>query len=145
MWAGNVTCAPVTDQLTPRIPPPINDVNRAFWTGGAQGELLILRCDACDEWIHPPVASCPNCDGPLRPAPVSGDATVYTFTVARHPFHPDVPVPYVVAIVELVEQAGLKFTTNIVGCDVDDVEIGKPVHVTFEPAGDAWVPVFRPR
>jgi len=76
---------------------------------------------------------------------VSGKGTVFTFTVNRHAFNPTVPVPYVIAIVELVEQADLRFMTNIVDCDVDTVHIGMPVEVTFEPAGDAaWAPVFRP-
>ena len=76
---------------------------------------------------------------------MSGEGTVFTFTINRHPFNPSVPVPYVIAIVELVEQSGLRFTTNIIGCDVDDVHLGMEVTVAFEPAGEAWAPVFRPR
>ena len=75
---------------------------------------------------------------------MSGRGTVFTYTVNYHPFNPAVPPPYVIAIVELVEQVGLRFTTNIVDCPVDDVYIGMAVEVTFEQAGDAWVPVFRP-
>jgi hypothetical protein len=75
---------------------------------------------------------------------VSGRGTVFTYTVNYHPFNPAVPPPYVIAIVELVEQVGLRFTTNIVDCAVDEVSIGMAVEVTFEQAGDAWVPVFRP-
>lgn len=126
----------------PRIPPPINDVTRAFWTGGADGEIRIQFCDACDRWIHPPESECPSCSGTLTAKPVSGNGTIFTFTINRHQYHPDVPPPYVVAIVELVEQPGLRFTTNIVNCDVDAVEIGQSVHVVFEQAGDGWVPVF---
>jgi uncharacterized OB-fold protein len=69
---------------------------------------------------------------------------VFTFTINRQPYNPDVEVPYVIAIVELVEQTGLRFTTNIVGCSPEDVSIGMPVAVTFEPAGEAWAPVFAP-
>lgn len=134
------------DAPAPRIPPPITGANRAFWTGGASGQLLIQWCTGCARWVHPPVEACPACGGALAPRPVSGDGTVFTFTVNRHPFNPSVPVPYVIAIVELVEQPGLRFTTNLVGCAVDDVHVGMPVEVTFEPAGDeAWAPVFRPR
>jgi hypothetical protein len=76
---------------------------------------------------------------------VSGRGTVFTFTVNRHAYNPAVPVPYVIAIVELEEQAGLRFITNIVGCDPEAVRIGLPVQVDFEPAGEAaWAPVFRP-
>jgi uncharacterized OB-fold protein len=78
------------------------------------------------------------------PRPVSGRGSVFTFTVNRHPFNPVVPVPYVIAIVELDEQAGLRFTTDLVECNVDEVYIGMPVEVTFEQTGEAWVPLFRP-
>jgi len=78
------------------------------------------------------------------PQPASGDATVYSFTVNHHRFNPSVPVPYVVALVELVEQEGLRLPTNIVGCEPADVRIGMAVHVAFEDHGAVWVPVFRP-
>ena len=54
------------------------------------------------------------------------------------------PVPYVVAEVELVEQRGLRLVTNIVECDLDAVAIGMPVVVCFARAGDAHIPLFRP-
>ena len=94
--------------------------------------------------MHPPRGECPVCGGPLEPRAVSGRGTVFTFTINRQAFRPDVPVPYVIAIVELEEQSGLRFTTNIVGCDPEAVRIGMPVTVAFEQAGEAWVPVFRP-
>jgi uncharacterized OB-fold protein len=132
------------DALAPRIPPPINDVTRPFWTGGANGELLIQHCDDCEKWVHPPSDKCPGCGGSLDARPVSGSGTVFTFTINRHQYHPAVPPPYVVAIVELAEQPGLRFTTNIVNCDLEAIGIGMPVHVLFEQAGEAWVPVFEP-
>lgn len=129
----------------PRIAPPVTDASRPFWTGGADGRLLIQRCDLCRRWQHPPLDECVKCGGPVVARPVSGAGTVFTFTIDRHPYHPDVPPPYVVAVVELVEQDGLRFTTNIVGCDPEDVTIGMLVQVTFEPAGPGtWAPVFRP-
>ena len=134
----------MTTEPATRIAPPVSDESRAFWTGGATGELLIQWCAACARWVHPPVGRCPTCGSELEARPVSGRGTVWTFTVNRHPFHPAVPVPYVIAIVELVEQAGLRFITNIVDCEVDEVELGMPVEVCFEPVGDdVWVPVFR--
>jgi uncharacterized OB-fold protein len=134
----------VIDGRPPRIPPPITEVNRDFWTGGADGQLHILRCSSCRQWVHPPTETCPHCEGALHPEPVSGRGSVFTFTVNRHPFNPAVPVPYLIAIVELVEQVGLRFTTQLVDCDVDAASIGMPVEVTFEQAGEAWVPLFRP-
>lgn len=134
----------MTTGTPPRIPPPIDDDNREFWTAGRNGRLMMSFCAACDRFFHPPARRCPTCAGAAAPREVSGRGTVYTFTVDHHPFHPDVPPPYNIAIVELDEQPGLKFTTNIVHCDLDQLEIGMPVQVVFERAGDAWVPVFEP-
>jgi uncharacterized protein len=137
----------MSEAIAERIPPSLTDASRPFWTGGEHGQLLILWCGACRRWVHPPRGSCPACGGPLEPRTASGRGTVFTFTVNRQAFRPDVPVPYVIAIVELEEQSGLRFTTNIVGCDPAAVRIGMPVTVAFEQAGGApgiWVPVFRP-
>jgi hypothetical protein len=106
--------------------------------------LLILECQACNQLVHPPTQKCSTCDGELTPRPVSGQGSVFTYTINHHPFNPAVPVPYIIAIVELVEQVGIRFTTNIVDCDTDDVHIGMAVEVTFEQTGEAWVPLFRP-
>jgi uncharacterized protein len=131
--------------VSARILPPLNDLNRPFWTGGARGELLILRCQACRHWVHPPASPCPVCGaGNLVPEPASGKATVFTCTVNWHPFNPDAPVPVLIAIVELPEQEGLRLTTNIVDCSPEDLKIGLPVTVRFEPHGEVWVPVFVP-
>ncbi len=142
--ARSVYYAEVTDELLPRMPPPISDISRPFWTGGADRSLLILWCQSCRQWVHPPAGECPTCQGELVPRPVTGRGTVFTFTVNHHPYNPEVPLPYVIAIVELDEQVGLRFTTNIVDCEVDDVHIGMAVEVTFAQAGEAWVPLFRP-
>ena len=50
-----------------------------------------------------------------------------------------------VALIELIEQPGLRVMANVVNCDVDDVVIGMRVRVAFERASaEAWVPVFEP-
>lgn len=125
--------------------PQINDDNRAFWTGGAEGELRIVRCGQCGYWIHPPTPRCPRClSDDVAPAPVSGRGTVYTYTVNEREWAPGVEVPYVIAIVALDEQSDLRLMTNIVGCAPETVEIGMPVQVEFRPQGDTYAPVFRP-
>jgi hypothetical protein len=79
---------------------------------------------------------------------VSGTGTVFTYTVNHQPFNPAVPVPYVIAIVQLDEQADLRIASNIVDCDPDSVYVGLPVEVRFERHevdNDAvFVPVFAP-
>ncbi len=59
--------------------------------------------------------------------PVSGRGTVFTYTVNYHPYNPEIPVPYVIAIVELAEQKGLRVAANIVGCEPDSVTCGMSV------------------
>jgi uncharacterized OB-fold protein len=129
---------------TPRILPELTPVNRPFWTGGAGGRLLIQRCAACDRWQHPPAERCGGCAGPVTAQPVGGEGTVFTFTVNEHRYHPEVPPPYVIAIVELAEQEDLRLPTNIVGCDPATVAIGMPVEVLFEQHGEHAVPLFAP-
>jgi hypothetical protein len=46
--------------------------------------------------------------------------------------------------VELAEQRGLRLTTNIVNCQLDEVRIGMPVRVVFEQHDDVWLPLFEP-
>ncbi|WP_442928524.1 Zn-ribbon domain-containing OB-fold protein [Mycobacterium sp. JS623] len=129
--------------------PKLHEHNRAFWTGGADGHLMIARCTQCELWVSPPAADCPDCGGVLVARPVSGRGTVFTYTVNYQPFNPDVPVPYVIAIVELDEQPDLRIASNIVDCEPDSVHVGLRVEVGFEPHdvdGDAvFVPVFAPR
>ena len=97
----------------------------------------------------PPAADCPDCGGALAAQPVSGHGTVFTYTVNYQPFNPAVPVPYVIAIVQLDEQPDLRIASNIVDCEPDSVYIGMPVEVRFErqDADDesVFVPVFAPR
>lgn len=126
----------------PRILPPLTDVNRPYWTGGSDGRLLIERCRSCRRWQHPPTGTCESCGEPAAPEPVSGQGTVFTFTVNHQQYHPEVPPPYVITIVELDEQPGLRLPTNLVGCDPDDIRIGAPVQVRFEQHGEVFVPVF---
>lgn len=70
--------------------------------------------------------------------PVSGRGQVFTYTVNHHAFDPSVPVPYVIAIVQLDEQEDLRVVANLVDCEPDSVRIGMPVEVK----GDAEPPVF---
>jgi uncharacterized OB-fold protein len=127
-----------------RTIPPLDDDNRVFWTSGVSGQLRLPFCAACARWIFPPSLRCPDCFGPTAYAPVSGRGRVFTYTVNHYPFNPAVTVPYVIAIVELVEQEGLRFTTNIVNCPIDTVTIDLPVRVVFEQQGDVFVPLFEP-
>jgi uncharacterized OB-fold protein len=117
-----------------------------FWTAGAQGRLQILRCRHCGRFQHPPLPRCVACGSlEMRPEPVSGQARLKSFTVNHQPWVPGLDLPYVFAVVELIEQPELYVFTNIVGCNAEDVRTGMAVEVTFEKQEDVWLPLFRPR
>jgi len=108
-----------------------------FWQGGAQGVLLIHRCAACDRYFHPPTPICPHCNSfDVAPVAVSGRGRVVTFTINTQAWTPELAQPYVVAIVELAEQDGLRLLTNIVNSPAEAVSIGMPVRVAFERCED---------
>jgi uncharacterized OB-fold protein len=128
-----------------RMAPPLTERTRAYWTGGADGQLLIARCESCATYVHPPRPICSRCASPsVTPTAVSGRGTVHAYTVSAYQWVATMPPPYVVAQVELVEQPGLLVLSNIVGVDPAEVRVDLPVEVRFVPTGDAHVPVFVP-
>ncbi len=129
-----------------RLLPQVTPENEHFWRGGAEGELRFLCCGSCRHRVHPPAPLCPEClSRDLSPEAVSGRALVHTFTVNHQPWIPGFEPPYVVAIVELDEQEGLRLTTNLVNCEPEDVSIGMRVKVLFEDLGEGvFLPLFEP-
>jgi uncharacterized OB-fold protein len=122
-----------------------------FWTGGREGQLLIMRCHFCHRYFHPPAQVCWRCRSlDVGPQPVSGKAKVAAFTVNRQAWIPGFDPPYVVAMVEIDEEPDVRLITNIVGAAIGQVAIGMPVEVLFEEwpvPGEhttVWVPLFRP-
>jgi uncharacterized protein len=132
-----------------RILPKLTDQNRDFWTGGEQGELRFWRCSDCHFYIHPPQPICPTClSKNMVVEAVSGRAMLASYSINHQPWMPGPELPYVVAIVEIVEQPSLRLTTNLVNCPHDEIQIGMPVRATFErhidPNGDVYIPLFEP-
>ena len=129
-----------------RLLPDVGPDNEHFWQGGAAGELRFARCQDCQVYIHPPSPVCPDClSRNLRPEAVSGRARVHTYTLNHQPWVPGFDPPYLVAIVDIEEQEGLRLTTNLVGCEAEDVEIGMAVKVCFEEREEGiFIPLFEP-
>ena len=126
--------------------PAADGITAFYWHGAEQQQLLVLRCAACTLLSHPPDAACPWCGAlELTPEPVSGHGSVYSFTIVRQAFDVSFAndVPYVIALVELDEQAGLVVLANLIDVPLDEIEIGARVEVTFEDRGDHTLPQFR--
>jgi len=130
-----------------RLPlPALEPETEHFWRACRAGRLELTRCRDCGWYVHPPRPVCPRC---LRPdvawEPVSGRGRVYSYTVNAQPWMPRVPVPYVIALVELAEQADLRLTTNLLGVEPQSVRVGMPVRVTFRTlTDDVALPLFEP-
>jgi acetyl-CoA acetyltransferase/uncharacterized OB-fold protein len=107
--------------------PEVTPETEAFWTGGADGELRIYRCQDCRGWIHPPSRACWRCRSQaVGPETALGRGKVAAFTVNYHPWLPGFPPPYVIAVIELEESPDVRLTSNVIGCDVEEVHVGMP-------------------
>lgn len=127
-----------------RVQPALDEDNRFFWTSGADGRLRFLRCQACGYYLHPPLPRCPECGSrDVAPEAVSGRGEVYSYTV-NHQSWDGGTEPYAIVIVTFPEQEGLRLTSNLVNCPLDDARIGLPVRVAFEQHGLVWFPLFEP-
>jgi uncharacterized OB-fold protein len=127
--------------------PAPSPVTRPFWEATGEGRFLIQRCRNCSSPTFYPKATCPTCGSvDLAWEEASGRGEVHTFTIARRPTHPAFggEGPYVIAVVELAE--GPRVTTNVIGCEPEDVKVGMAVEVTFEEKGEDGfaLPLFQP-
>jgi uncharacterized protein len=133
-----------------RLVPDPTPESLAFWTGGRDGQLLVYRCRGCGHWFHPPAPACFRCRSlEVGPEPVSGRGKVAAYTVHRQPWLPGFPPPYVVAMIELAEEPGVRIVSNIVDVSPEDLRVGLDVGVFFEEwaageSGAVWIPLFRP-
>ena len=126
--------------------PALDEVSKTFWQGCQREELLLQRCNNCGRFQFYPRPLCVNCmSRSLEWVRSSGKGAVYSFTVTHQTTTPGFAqeLPYVYAIVELAE--GVRLTTNIVGCPPEQVYIGMPVVVVFEPISpEISLPKFVP-
>lgn len=124
---------------------------RPFWEAARQDRLVVPRCKSCGTFRLPPNAICYQCQSEgVDWIELAGTGTVFSFTVIRHPLHPDLAhvVPYVSAIVELdgTQGEGARMLANIIDCEPEELEIGSKVAITFEHVNDDMsTPRFRLR
>lgn len=129
-------------------PRPVPDPDSApFWEALRAHELVLQRCGECKRFRFPPGPTCAGC-GSRRAAfvPVSGDGRVRSWVVTHQPFHPAFAdrVPYVVLLVELVEQPGLFMYGNVRPEGVA-ISAEMPVKAVFDDVDDGvtllqWMP-----
>jgi uncharacterized OB-fold protein len=139
----------VFDHLAPTPVTPEPDKTSAFfWEGARQHRLLIQSCTNCGFLIHTPQPVCRRClSFALSAKEMSGDGTVYSYTEVGQSMHPSFAdaVPYILSVVELREQPGLRLVSNLVECGPGEARVGMQVTVSFRAvSNDTTLPVFRP-
>ena len=123
--------------------PDVDDpLTAPYFAGAARGELMITRCDACDEYVWYPQERCPSCNGELTWVPVSGAGTLFSWATVRRAFLPAFAdqVPFVTALVALVEDSAVRLPTYLVDADPATLRADEPVQVTFRPLSFSTVP-----
>ena len=114
------------------------------------GELRFWRCQDCGYYIHPPQPICPiDHSKNLATEAVSGTATLATLLGQPPELDAGPELPYIVAIVEIVEQPSVRLTTNLVNCAPDDdrrsaCRCGSTFEHHPDPDGDVYLPLFEP-
>ena len=127
----------------PRPVPKLDDDNRAFWTGGAEGKLNMLKCGECGKFTHPPRLICRHCQAEaMATVAVAGTGVIDTYTVNSQQWLPGLEVPFVIARVRLDDVPDVVLTTNIVNCSVEEVNFEDKVRVVFEEQDGVWFPLF---
>lgn len=95
----------------------------------------------------PPEICCAHCQSEdLDVAETTGRGVLYSYSVVDRPLHAGFvdALPYVVALVELDDQPGLRILTNLVEVPGrTQLRCGLPVEVTFEERGSVTLPQFR--
>jgi uncharacterized OB-fold protein len=130
-----------------RIEPDVFPLSEPFWEATRRSQFMLQHCDSCDRSVWYPRERCPSClAASLHWQPSAGTGVVYTFNIMRKAGNPMMndAVPYVIALVDLDD--GVRVTTNIVGCQPEDVRCGQRVAVdwSFELSDGRRLPMFRP-
>jgi uncharacterized OB-fold protein len=121
--------------LVPPIPVPDPDT-APYWEGLMNGKLTLCRCDDTGKWIHPPLERSRFTGGSVHFEEVSGEGTVFSYIVVRQALVPGRTPPYVVGLVELVEQPGLRINA-VIDCDPADVRIDQRVELRIADLGES--------
>jgi len=125
-------------------------LSEPFWAAAKDDRLCVPKCTNCGTFRLPPSAYCFTCQSrEFEYTELPGTGTIFSFTVVRHPLHPDLAeaCPYVSGTVQLdgTQGAGARMLVNIIGCDPDTVKIGDRVEIVFEHVNDEMsTPRFRP-
>lgn len=107
-------------------------ISAPYWAGLQAHEVRLQQCDQ-GHWLFFPRTHCPHCGSrQLQWRTVSGEGTIYTYTVARVPTLPEFSdeMPQLLAVVELDQ--GVHINTTLVGVQPDAIRVGQRVRPVFD-------------
>jgi uncharacterized OB-fold protein len=136
------------------MPPPLlanplaDERTQPFWDAAKNEQLMAPKCANCGKFRMPPSRFCTRClSMDLEYVPLPGTGTVFTFIIVRHALNPKAGdyVPYMPAAIDADGAPGMRFISNVVECEPEDVEIGMKVKVVWNHVNDAltlpfWAP-----
>ena len=125
------------------VRPMVNRDSQFFWDGTRAGELRIQRCRSCGTLRFPPGPACRGCEAyDQGHVVVSGEGTVFSYVVHRHPPVPGKELPITIALVDLDE--GVRMVGEVVDAPDDGLRIGDRLRVDFQRVDDELtLPIWR--
>lgn len=132
--------------VRPKPLPVVTEVNRPFWEGCRSGILRLQYCDRCQQHQFYPRLYCMHCgSNKISWVTASGLGLIYSYTIIHQNKSPEFVqnTPYNIAIIQLAE--GPRMMSNIIGISPQDLRIGLPVKIIFDPVTDTIsIPRFQP-
>lgn len=107
-------------------------ISAPFWDGLKAHTVRLQQCEH-GHWLFFPRTHCPTCGSrQLAWHTVSGEGTLYSFTVARVPTLPEFSdeMPQLLAVVELDQ--GVHLNTTLVGVKPEDLRVGQRLRPVFD-------------
>lgn len=149
MTSTGPSVKPFKNMPPPGLTDPFADARtQPYWDAMKREQLVAPKCGECGTFRMPPTAFCPTClSRELVYEPLSGLGTVYTFIIVRHPLSPRASdyVPFMPAAIDADGAPGMRFISNVVECDPEDVKIGMRVKAVFNHVSDTLtIPFWAP-
>lgn len=126
--------------------PTISELNRPFWEALQRHEFVVPKCANCGDYNWVPYPACRSCQSENQEwTPVSGEATVFSYTIVyRGPGAFADDVPYAVILGELTEgPRPMLVLANSVGIPNEDLRIGLPIRISYEDIPEEEITLYK--
>lgn len=125
-----------------KLPQLYSHYDKPMWESASQGTLKLQRCQRCASFRYPPGPACPECLClGYEWAPVSGKASLLSWTVFHRQYLPAYPPPTLVIAAQLEE--GPIMITFMDHKSLPELKLGRPLRLTYGNHPDGYrIPYF---